>query len=154
MKKQSLRRSYHEEKKKLRIVLIVLASLFVLYLIPSLYVGCRINKIILQSYDSFGLDNPYPETLSDISYWALHCRHDAESSAPSKKRVPSPYFPADLFLSGRQQIYLLVYPYKGESQRCTQYRQRWGNCHPSVERWKMGHHGCFGSSRSPLHLPF
>lgn len=106
MKKQSLRRSYHEEKKKLRIVLIVLASLFVLYLIPSLYVGCRINKIILQSYDSFGLDNPYPETLSDISYWALHCRHDAESSARAKSESLHHTFPLTFFcLGGSKSIY-------------------------------------------------
>lgn len=99
-----------KRRKKLRIVLIVLASLFVLYLIPSLYVGCRINQIILQSYHSFGLDNPYPETLSDTSYWELHGRHDIQNSARAKSESLHHTFPLTFFWpGGSKSIYWYTY---------------------------------------------
>ena len=99
-----------KRRKKLRIVLIILASLLVLYLIPSIYVGCRINKIILQSYESFGKNNPYPETLSDISYRDLHCRRSPDDSVRAKHETLHHTFPLTLFWpGGNKSVYWYTY---------------------------------------------
>lgn len=75
-----------KRRRPLRIVLIVLASLFALYLIPSLYIGCRINQIILQSYHSYGENNSSPETISDTHYSYLNC-HLPEETARAKAKA-------------------------------------------------------------------
>lgn len=96
-------------RKPLRIVLIVLASLLVLYLIPSLYLGCKLNKIILQSYQSFGQDNPDPKTLSDTAYQRLNC-HTPEEAARAKQETFHHTFPLTLFWpGGSKSVYWYTY---------------------------------------------
>lgn len=98
-----------KHRKKLRIVLTVLASLLVLYLIPSLYIGCRINKIILHSYDSYGENNPYPETISDTFYSYLNC-HLPEETARAKSESFHHTFPLTLFWpGGSKSVYWYTY---------------------------------------------
>jgi hypothetical protein len=98
-----------KRKKTLRIVLIVLASLFALYLIPSLYIGCRINQMVLQSYHSYGENNPYPETISDTHYSYLNC-HLPEETARAKSESLHHTFPLTFFWpGGSKSVYWYTY---------------------------------------------
>ena len=99
------RRSTMKRRKSLRIVLIVLASLLVLYLIPSIYVGCRLNKIIQESYNSFGENNPYPETISDTLYRKLCCGRNRNVADHADHENFRHTFPLTIFWPGGNKAF-------------------------------------------------
>ena len=81
-------------------MLIVLASLLVPYLVPSIYVGCKLNKIIQESYNSFGENNPSPEPISDTLYSYLCGRNDRENAAHADHENFHHTFPLTFFWPG------------------------------------------------------
>lgn len=92
-----------------RKILLVLAILLVLYLIPCVYVSAELNRIVHDSYRSFGKQNNHTQVISNQWFARLNC-HEPDHSSVAAKEIFRTTFPLTvLWPGGGKSVYWYSY---------------------------------------------
>ena len=91
---------------KIRVWVIILASILILYIAESVVIGVQINKILNSSYDNLGENNPYPEMVSDeiyrnMCYRRVHLSVVKEGQEYTESNVRFPVFALHWITGGK-----------------------------------------------------
>ena len=84
-------------------ILLALAILLVLYLIPCFYVSAELNRIVHDSYRTFGKQNNHTQVISDQWFARLNCRRAGPLQCCGKGDL-SHHIPPDRSLAWRWEI--------------------------------------------------
>ena len=92
-----------------RKILLVLAILLVLYLIPCVYVSAELNRIVHDSYRSFGKQNNHTQVISNQGFARLNC-HELDHASVAAKETFRTTFPLTvLWPGGGKSVYWYSY---------------------------------------------
>ena len=92
-----------------RKVLLVLAILLVLYLIPCVYVSAELNRIVHDSYRSFGKQNNHTQVISNQWFARLNCHEPDHSSVAAKETFRTTFPLTVLWPGGGKSVYWYSY---------------------------------------------
>lgn len=92
-----------------RKILLVLAILLVLYLIPCVYVSAELNRIVHDSYRSFGKQNNHTQVISDQWFARLNCHEPDHSSVAAKETFRTTFPLTVLWPGGGKSVYWYSY---------------------------------------------
>lgn len=88
-----------------RKILLVLAILLVLYLIPCFYVSAELNRIVHDSYRTFGKQNNHTQVISDQWFARLNCHEPDHSSVAAKETFRTTFPLTVLWPGGGKSVY-------------------------------------------------
>lgn len=92
-----------------RKILLVLAILLVLYLIPCFYVSAELNRIVHDSYRTFGKQNNHTQVISDQWFARLNCHEPDHSSVAAKETFRTTFPLTVLWPGGGKSVYWYSY---------------------------------------------
>ena len=92
-----------------RKILLVLAILLVLYLIPCVYVSAELNRIVHDSYRSFGKQNNHTQVISNQWFARLNCHEPDHSSVAAKETFRTTFPLTVLWPGGGKSVYWYSY---------------------------------------------
>ena len=92
-----------------RKILLVLAILLVLYLIPCVYVSAELNRIVHDSYRSFGKQNNHTQVISNQWFARLNCHEPDHSSVAAKETFRTAFPLTVLWPGGGKSVYWYSY---------------------------------------------
>ena len=92
-----------------RKILLVLAILLVLYLIPCVYVSAELNRIVHDSYRSFGKQNNHTQVISNQWFARLNCHEPDHSSVAAKETCRTTFPLTVLWPGGGKSVYWYSY---------------------------------------------
>ena len=92
-----------------RKILLVLAILLVLYLIPCVYVSAELNRIVHDSYRSFGKQNNHTQVISNQWFARLNCHEPDHSSGAAKETFRTTFPLTVLWPGGGKSVYWYSY---------------------------------------------
>ena len=92
-----------------RKILLVLAILLVLYLIPCVYVSAELNRIVHDSYRSFGKQNNHTQVISNQWFALLNCHEPDHSSVAAKETFRTTFPLTVLWPGGGKSVYWYSY---------------------------------------------
>ena len=92
-----------------RKILLVLAILLVLYLIPCVYVSAELNRIVHDSYRSFGKQNNHTQVISNQWFARLNCHEPDHSSVAAKETFRTTFPLTVLWPGGGKSVYWSSY---------------------------------------------
>lgn len=92
-----------------RKILLVLAILLVLYLIPCVYVSAELNRIVHDSYHSFGKQNNHTQVISNQWFARLNCHEPDHSSVAAKETFRTTFPLTVLWPGGGKSVYWYSY---------------------------------------------
>ena len=92
-----------------RKILLVLAILLVLYLIPCVYVSAELNRIVHDSYRTFGKQNNHTQVISDQWFARLNCHEPDHSSVAAKETFRTTFPLTVLWPGGGKSVYWYSY---------------------------------------------
>lgn len=92
-----------------RKILLVLAILLVLYLIPCFYVSAELNRIVHDSYRSFGKQNNHTQVISNQWFARLNCHEPDHSSVAAKETFRTTFPLTVLWPGGGKSVYWYSY---------------------------------------------
>lgn len=92
-----------------RKILLVLAILLVLYLIPCVYVSAELNRIVHDSYRSFGKQNNHTQVISNQWFARLNCHEPDHSSVAAKETFRTTFPLTVLWPGGGKSVYRYSY---------------------------------------------
>ena len=92
-----------------RKILLVLAILLVLYLIPCVYVSAELNRIVHDSYRSFGKQNNHTQVISNQWFARLNCHEPDHSSVTAKETFRTTFPLTVLWPGGGKSVYWYSY---------------------------------------------
>ena len=92
-----------------RKILLVLAILLVLYLIPCFYVSAELNRIVHDSYRTFGKQNNHTQVISDQWFARLNCHEPDHSSVAAKETFRTTFPLTVLWPAGGKSVYWYSY---------------------------------------------
>lgn len=92
-----------------RKILLVLAILLVLYLIPCFYVSAELNRIVHDSYRTFGKQNNHAQVISDQWFARLNCHEPDHSSVAAKETFRTTFPLTVLWPGGGKSVYWYSY---------------------------------------------
>ena len=90
-------------------ILLVLAILLVLYLIPCFYVSAELNRIVHDSYSTFGKQNNHTQVISDQWFARLNCHEPDHSSVAAKETFRTTFPLTVLWPGGGKSVYWYSY---------------------------------------------
>lgn len=90
-------------------ILLVLAILLVLYLIPCFYVSAELNRIVHDSYRTFGKQNNHTQVISDQWFARLNCHEPDHSSVAAKETFRTTFPLTVLWPGGGKSVYWYSY---------------------------------------------
>ena len=90
-----------------RKILLVLAILLVLYLIPCFYVSAELNRIVHDSYRTFG--KHHTQVISDQWFARLNCHEPDHSSVAAKETFRTTFPLTVLWPGGGKSVYWYSY---------------------------------------------
>ena len=92
-----------------RKILLMLAILLVLYLIPCVYVSAELNRIVHDSYRTFGKQNNHTQVISDQWFARLNCHEPDHSSVAAKETFRTTFPLTVLWPGGGKSVYWYSY---------------------------------------------
>ena len=92
-----------------RKILLVLAILLVLYLIPCFYISAELNRIVHDSYRTFGKQNNHTQVISDQWFARLNCHEPDHSSVAAKETFRTTFPLTVLWPGGGKSVYWYSY---------------------------------------------
>ena len=92
-----------------RKILLALAILLVLYLIPCFYVSAELNRIVHDSYRTFGKQNNHTQVISDQWFARLNCHEPDHSSVAAKETFRTTFPLTVLWPGGGKSVYWYSY---------------------------------------------
>ena len=92
-----------------RKILLALAILLVLYLIPCFYVSAELNRIVHDSYRTFGKQNNHTQVISDQWFARLNCHEPDHSSVAAKETFRTTFPLTVLWPGGGKSVYCYSY---------------------------------------------
>lgn len=92
-----------------RKILLVLAILLVLYLIPCFYVSAELNRIVHDSYRTFGKQNNHTQVISDQWFARLNCHEPDHFSVAAKETFRTTFPLTVLWPGGGKSVYWYSY---------------------------------------------
>ena len=92
-----------------RKILLALAILLVLYLIPCFYVSAELNRIVHDSYRTFGKQNDHTQVISDQWFARLNCHEPDHSSVAAKETFRTTFPLTVLWPGGGKSVYWYSY---------------------------------------------
>ena len=92
-----------------RKILLMLAILLVLYLIPCVYVSAELNRIVHDSYRTFGKQNNHTQVISDQWFARLNCHEPDHSSVAAKETFRTTFPLTVLWHGGGKSVYWYSY---------------------------------------------
>lgn len=92
-----------------RKILLVLAILLVLYLIPCFYVSAELNRIVHDSYRTFGKQNNHTQVISNQWFARLNCHEPDHSSVAAKETFRTTFPLTVLWPGGGKSVYWYSY---------------------------------------------
>lgn len=92
-----------------RKILLVLAILLVLYLISCVYVSAELNRIVHDSYRSFGKQNNHTQVISNQWFARLNCHEPDHSSVAAKETFRTTFPLTVLWPGGGKSVYWYSY---------------------------------------------
>lgn len=92
-----------------RKILLVLAILLVLYLVPCVYVSAELNRIVHDSYRSFGKQNNHTQVISNQWFARLNCHEPDHSSVAAKETFRTTFPLTVLWPGGGKSVYWYSY---------------------------------------------
>ena len=92
-----------------RKILLALAILLVLYLIPCFYVRAELNRIVHDSYRTFGKQNNHTQVISDQWFARLNCHEPDHSSVAAKETFRTTFPLTVLWPGGGKSVYWYSY---------------------------------------------
>ena len=90
-------------------ILLALAILLVLYLIPCFYVSAELNRIVHDSYRTFGKQNNHTQVISDQWFARLNCHEPDHSSVAAKETFRTTFPLTVLWPGGGKSVYWYSY---------------------------------------------
>ncbi len=87
----------------------MLAILLVLYLIPCFYVSAELNRIVHDSYRTFGKQNNHTQVISDQWFARLNCHEPDHSSVAAKETFRTTFPLTVLWPGGGKSVYWYSY---------------------------------------------
>lgn len=90
-------------------ILLALAILLVLYLIPCFYVSAELNRIVHDSYRTFGKQNNHTQIISDQWFARLNCHEPDHSSVAAKETFRTTFPLTVLWPGGGKSVYWYSY---------------------------------------------
>ena len=92
-----------------RKILLVLGILLVLYVIPCVYVSAELNRILHDSYRSFGKQNNHTQVISNQWFARLNCHEPDHSSVAAKETFRTTFPLTVLWPGGGKSVYWYSY---------------------------------------------
>lgn len=83
--------------------------LLVLYLIPCVYVSAELNRIVHDSYRSFGKQNNHTQVISNQWFARLNCHEPDHSSVAAKETFRTTFPLTVLWPGGGKSVYWYSY---------------------------------------------
>lgn len=83
--------------------------LLVLYLIPCFYVSAELNRIVHDSYRTFGKQNNHTQVISDQWFARLNCHEPDHSSVAAKETFRTTFPLTVLWPGGGKSVYWYSY---------------------------------------------